>query len=311
METNTLNKIKCVLEKNRRNRNIKNYYLKKMKNGKSYNAVLIDSLFVKIIFTSIFFLFTYYVFKKISVAIIISIFIFVGLLYSNYHIKKHRFKTKTMEINDDLGKKRIIKEISCQTNYEFAQYIKGILETYYSTKFTYLDGSDIDFVGDLNGEGIGIKCIRLSQDERLTKRDVKSFKHSLEKANLKNGIFLTSSYFVDEIKLETINNIILLDFDDLINIIKDVNLFPTKEEIEEHILSRYAENKRKLLESKERIFKSNKIKKYLLLSLCLFVLSKITTYSSYYLVMAIIALLLGLISFTITVFNIVNMRMKD
>lgn len=304
-------KIKSALDKNRRDKNIKDYYLKKMKNGKSYNAVLIDNVFVKIIFTLFFFLFTYFVFKKVSVAIILSIFVFVGLLYISYHIKKHRFMTKIIEVNDDLGKKRIIKEISCQTNYEFAQYIKSILETYYSLKLAYLDSSDIDFVGELNGKGIGIKCIRLSQDERVTKRDIKSFKHSLEKANLKNGIFLTSSYFADEIKLQTVNNIILFDFDDLINIIKEVNLFPTKEEIEEHILSRHAENKRKLLKSKERIFKSNKIKKYLLLSLCMFMLSKITTYRLYYLVMAIIALLLGLISFTITVFNILNMRMRD
>ena len=311
MEKGFLIRFKKAIVKNRRDKNIKDYYLKKMKNGKSYNAVLIDSLFVKLIFVFIFFLIINEVGKKFLVAILSSLFVFVGLLYLSYHIKKQRFLTGVIEINDDLGKKRIIKEISFYTNYEFIEYVKRVLDSYYSTNFIQLESSDIDLIGRIDGENYGIKCVKLPQDERVTKKEVNSFQYSLKNANLERGILLTSSYFVDEMSNEVINDVILMDLDYFLTMIKEVNMYPTKKEIEEHILSRHAENKRKLLNSREKVFTSHKIKKYMFLSLCLFLLSKIATYSSYYLIMSIISLLLGVICLIFTIYNILNMKIND
>ncbi len=53
MKTNFLIKIKKDIMRFNRNKKIKDYYLKKMKNGKSYNAVIIDSLLIKVVFAII------------------------------------------------------------------------------------------------------------------------------------------------------------------------------------------------------------------------------------------------------------------
>lgn len=311
METDLLIRVKNAIVRNRRDKNIKDYYLKKMKNGKSYNAVFIDSLFLKAVLVFVFFLIVYKVGNNFLIAMLLSLFVFIVLLCLSYHIKKQQFLVGVKEINDDLGKKRIIKEISYYTNSEFVEYVKCVLESYYSTNFTKLESSDMDLIGRIDGKNHGIKCIRLPQDERVTNKEVKSFQHSFKNANLKGGILLTSSYFVDEMKNEVINNIMLMDLDNFLTIIKEVNMYPTKKEIEEHILSRHAENKRKLLSSREKVFTSHKIKRYLFLSLCLFLLSKIATYSLYYLIMSVVSILLGVVSLIFTIYNILNMKMKD
>lgn len=311
MKTNFLIKIKKDIMRFNRNKKIKDYYLKKMKNGKSYNAVIIDSLLIKVVFAIISLLIINKLSNNFLISILLSLLIFISLVILSYHIKKQQFISGVEEINNDLGKKRIIKEITFYTNNEFVEYVKSILECYYSTTFVQLDNSDIDLIGRVNEESYGIKCIKLPQDERVTKKEVRSFEYSLNKSNLEFGILLTNSYFVDELRNQEIIDIELMDLDYLLSIIKKVNKYPTNKEIEEHILNRYTENKRKLLSSREKVFTSHKIKTYLILSISLFLLSKIATYSSYYLIMAVITLLLGLISFIFTIYNILNMKMKD
>ena len=311
MKTNFLMKIKKDIMNYNRNKKIKDYYLKKMKNGKSYNAVIIDSLFIKVVFAIVSLLIINELSNNFLISILLSLLIFISLIILSYHIKKQQFVYSVKEINNDLGKKRIIKEINFYTNNEFVEYVKSILENYYSTTFVRLDNSDIDLIGRIDEKSCGIKCMKLPQDERVTKKEFRNFKHSLKKSNLEFGVLLTNSYFVDDIRNQEINNVILMDLDNFLSVIKKVNMYPTNKEIEEHILNRYTENKRKLLSSREKVFTSHKIKKYVILSISLFLLSKIATYSSYYLIMAIITLLLGMVSFIFTVYNILNMKTKD
>ena len=99
METDLLIRVKNAIVRNRRDKNIKDYYLKKMKNGKSYNAVLIDSLFLKAVLVFVFFLIVYKVGNNFLIAMLLSLFVFIVLLCLSYHIKKQQFLVGVKEID--------------------------------------------------------------------------------------------------------------------------------------------------------------------------------------------------------------------
>lgn len=286
---------KKYLKDLKRRKNIKNYYIKEMKGGKTYGAVLLDSIFLKALM--IIWLFIYIVLKtrKFLLSLVITLGLFSIALYVNYYFKTNRYNKKVIEINKDIVKKKIIREISYFTNYEFIQYIKELLEKHYNISFTNYE-KDIDLIGKKEGEVWAVKCFKTSQEERIVKKDMEDFKNKVSETGIEREIIVTNSYFADVLKEEYEEETELIDFDSLISIIKEIGDYPSNKEIEEIIISRYEENKRRISKEKEPVFSKTKIFRYLFLSFCLLILSNMTVYKSYYIVMAFISLALGMIS---------------
>lgn len=310
MVANIIDELKNAISNRKREMIIKNYYSKTMKNGKSYNAGIMDGILIKLLFTFVIFIFLKDIIDSMVITIIISLFVLIGLFYISHHIKKAKYQIRVEEINEEIGEKRILKDLNSLNHYEFVGYIKKVLESYYSEPFKGFIG-ELDLVGTIKEYDYGVKCIGLSQDERVNKKDVNEFQHSLKESGLSRGILITNSYFSQEVKDELFYNIELIDFKDLLQILKEVKTYPTKEEIEEHILNRQAEKRRKLINLRDKVFTLNKVGRYFFLSFCLFLLSNIATYRKYYLIIALISLLLGLVSILLSIYNILNMKIKD
>ncbi|MSS43259.1 hypothetical protein FYJ27_05870 [Anaerosalibacter bizertensis] len=289
------NGFKQYLKDLKRRKNIKNYYLKRIKGGKSYNAVLVDSLLIKILMSLLFFIFLIFKTKHFIISIIGALSFFSLALYASYYIKSNRYDKKVRDVNKDIVKKKIIKEINYFTSDEFIQYVKEILENYYDASFEKC-GKDIDLIGKKEDEIWAVKCFKIPLEERISKKDIKDFKDKVDEIGIERGIVVTNSYFIEELEDEYEGVMEFVDFDKLIFMIKEIGEYPSKEEIEDIIINRYNENKRKVSEKKGKIFSKTKVIKYLFLSFSLYILSKMTIYRSYYIVMAFISLSLAIVS---------------
>lgn len=294
MNDDLLDKISSYIKKLNRDKKIKNYYLKKMKGGKGYNAVVLDSVLIEFIFSIVLLIYLFIQTNNIVFSIIISISMFIFILYISYFFKMQKFTKKIFDINNDLSKKKIMKEINTFTNYEFILYVKKTLEKYYNVSFIEYE-NDIDLIGQIHDKIYAVKCIRIAQDERVTTRDIKSLRYHMSMMGVEEGICITSSYFVEGLK-EEYKNIKFIDFKKLLSILKEVDMYPSKDEIEEIIISKYEEDKNKFMNVKTHIFSSEKVFRYLFLSMTLYILSKTTSFGLYYRIMAIFSLAFGLIS---------------
>lgn len=296
MSKKTINdRFKQCLKDLKRRKNIKNYYLKKIKGGKSYNAVLVDSLLIKILMSLLFFIFLIFKTKHFIISIISTISFFSLALYTSYYIKSNRYDKKVSEVNENIVKKKIIKEINYFASDEFIQYVKEILEKYYDASFEKY-GKDIDLIGKKQDEIWAVKCFKIPLEERISKKDIKDFKDKSNEIGIERGIIVTNSYFIEGLEDKYEGIMEFIDFDKLIFMIKEIGEYPSKEEIEEIIINRYNENKRKISEKRGNLFSKTKVIKYLFLSFSLYVLSTITIYRFYYIVMAFISLSFAIVS---------------
>lgn len=78
------------------------------------------------------------------------------------------------------------------------------------------------------------------------------------------------------------------------NILKETGGYPTDEEIEEFILSKYSE-KREGLKKDLKVIGKDKIFKFILLGIILYIISSFTAYILYYKIIGIILMSIGVI----------------
>lgn len=286
---------------------LNSYYTKKIKRGKNLHATLIDWIFL-IILLILFFLITIYnstnsfFFAILLTVFLISFYVTISILW-----KKRTRHTNIEKVNNDLADKQIIKEISKYGNRDFLLYIKDLAEKYYDTIFFEYDKS-IDFIGEINEEIYGIKCFKNSLDNRVNLKDLEHFIREMESKNMQEGIIFTSSYFADEVKENT--NYLLMDFDQMKNMLKKTESYPSKKEIEDLIISKYNRRKSNL---KER-FKTNdkrKMYKFILLGIVLYLISSFVTYKSYYRIMAFLSIGVGIIIGVYNTIKYLKQRQKE
>lgn len=232
-------KIRELSIKNNRRRILKNYYAKEIKAGKTYRALLLDRSLFKIITFIILglilnvktesFLLSFYLSA-------LSVF-FISKSISKY--RKSKLDKKINEINEDLKKRKLIREFSRLNKGDFVKYMKDLLEAYYKTEFN--QGDFFDLEGKIANERYGIKCIKISMDERVILRELEDFNRDLIRQNMDEGILITNSYFRDEVKEEA--SLILHDFDSIILMLKDQDRYPSHKDMEDYIIDRFL-NKR-------------------------------------------------------------------
>lgn len=287
--------LKKYIEDLKRKRYINNYYIGKIKKGKSTEADFLDGFFLRIIIFigTIIILYAetgYFIF---SIVVSVQITILFSLLI--YNFKNKKMKKKIAQINEELVKKKILKDINNLSSNEFKEYIKDILEEYYNTTF-FEYSNHLDYLFTVDNEIWGVSCLKKSQDDRIGLKDINGFMEELKKTEASRGLIVTNSYFTEELKEKGYIHIKLVDFDEIIEIIKKIGKLPKKEEIEEIIVNKRKEKLSKRVNMKEQFFSKHNILRFFFLGIILILMSNLTRYTKYYTVVGGICIALSIIS---------------
>lgn len=288
--------MKSILEKlkgnylmNNNKKILKNYYSKEIRKGRSYRAASMDKILGFIIIFGLITTFltvkSRYFLLSLYMSLIISFFIInIGVLLS-----KNRKEKKIDVINDQLKSKKVLKEINHLNKDGFVNYIKLILDEYYNTDFQY-SRMPLDLIGTIDNEQYGVKCMKIPMDEKVTMRDLDMFMREMQNLKLDEGILITNSYFRDDVKEDS--KIILLDLDNIKDILKYLNRYPTEEEIKNYIIDRHIDRRNKL---KTEIRTINKRKLFQLYGIFIvfYLISFVVKYSIYYKIMSILVFVIA------------------
>src|SRR5699024_2549331 len=150
-----------------RKRQINNFYMKRIKDGKSRKAVYLDNIIIKTIMGLFLYFFILFGTKNWVMSLILSILIFNAYIYISYKIKNKRYCKKVKEINEERGNRLVSSKIMNLSNKEFLEYNKEILEKYYKTNFVDTNKGNIDLVGKVQGQSYGVKSIKTNLDNRI------------------------------------------------------------------------------------------------------------------------------------------------
>ena len=265
------------------------YYTRQIKDGKGIGASFLDWIFISLAIALFFLITIYNSTQSISISLILT-GVLIALYLSVLIYGKRKIRNKNiLNINEDIGDRQIRKKIEKYKDSDFALYMKEILEKYYDTLFFECD-NNIDFIGEINEEIYGIKCIKSSWDNKINLKDVKNYMEEMEKKNILEGIIVTNSYFDEEVKEQT--EYLLIDFEHIKHMLKEIEGFPTEEEIEELIISKHKDRRENFKEGFS-INRKDKIYKFFLLGLALYIVSSYVAYPSYYKLMAFISFFSG------------------
>ena len=288
----------------RRNIILNSYYTKKIKDGKSMKACFVDWVFITILVMLFFLITTFNSTKSIIWSIVLTLILMLIYLFILINWNNRTRIKKIDIINENIAEEKIRKRIDRQSNDDFLLYIKNLLEKYYKTIF-FEYNNHIDFIGEINQEIYGIKCIKGSLENKVTLKDIEYYIIDMKKKNIDEGIIVTNLYFAEEVKEQT--NYLLMDFDQIKNMLKVTNQFPTKEEIEDIIITEY-KGEKKTLKGKLGLQTKDKIYKLILLGIGLYIVSSFISYPLYYKVIAFILITIGII---MGIYNIVLYLKKE
>ena len=283
---------------------LNSYYTSRIKDGKSIHASLIDWIFVSLLLTLFFLITIFNSTKKIILSIIFTM-ILMGIYLIILIAYKGRVRyRKILEINEDIANKQITKEIAKYGNRDFFIYVKELLEKYYNTSF-FQYNSHINYIGEVDGDIYGVKCFKNSLDNKVTLKDLEHYIEEMKVKNIEDGIIVTSSYFADEVKKET--DYLLVDYDEIKKMLIKIGAYPVKEEIEELIIDKYR-YRRESIKEKLSLYRKDKIYKFIILGIILYLISSIVDYPIYYKIMAFLSIGFGII---IGVYNLANYLTKN
>ena len=205
---------------------------------------------------------------------------------------------KIGKINEAMGEEKITKRIEKLNNNDFLLYMKDLLEEYYNTKL-FKHYGHIDFTGEINEDIYGIKCIKTTSGGKVDYQDIENYIEDMKNNDIDEGIIISNSYFTEKVKQNPYY--ILIDFDYMKGILKKIGQFPIGEEIEDMIIERYKSEKG-TLEEKLGLPMKNKIYKFILLGIVLYLVSAFVSYPLYYRIMAFVLISVGII---IGVYNVI------
>ena len=283
---------------------LNSYYTSRIKDGKSIHASLIDWIFVSLLLTLFFLITIFNSTKKIILSIVFTM-ILMGIYLIILIAYKGRVRyRKILEINEYIANKQITKEIAKYGNRDFFIYVKELLEKYYNTSF-FQYNSHINYIGEVDGDIYGVKCFKNSLDNKVTLKDLEHYIEEMKVKNIEDGIIVTSSYFADEVKKET--DYLLVDYDEIKKMLIKIGAYPVKEEIEELIIDKYR-YRRESIKEKLSLYRKDKIYKFIILGIILYLISSIVDYPIYYKIMAFLSIGFGII---IGVYNLANYLTKN
>lgn len=282
-------------------RKLKRYYLKRSSNDKTYLAIILDTVVSRIIITVIFFAYFLYMTSDPIFSSILSIQFFILYNLIVHRIKSIRVRKVIGETNNEIGKKKILNDLINKTPYEFIENIKEVLEKGSFEDIKIILEKDIDMIGKLNGENIGIRCYQYKGNNNVDIKDIRDFFLKLRELNIEEGFIITTSSFDEDAqdflqKLEKYAKLHLVDLEGLIKLMKKAKLYPSEKEIQKYILKKINEKKRKLKEYRNIVLSKGKASKYMIMSVIIYYFGKLTPFQYYYTIVSYVLLALGMVS---------------
>ena len=284
-----IEKIKKASLANNRKKILKNYYSKELRKGKTHRASSLDRLLIYFIF----FIVLTFVLTIKSNNLLLSILISVIALYFTIVINSFlssRSKIKRIdEINEELKKQKLIREFAGFNTEDFNKYIKNLLEEYYKVKVEKAElPLSLKFTKD--GDNFGVKCVKYSIEDKVSSREIELFSNELRYLELKDGILITNTYFTEGIREDT--NIILLNFDNIVDMLKKLDKYPRDKDMEDYIVDRFLD-RRNAIKSQAREFNKRKIIQLYGLCAVFYLLSFFISFPRYYKIMAVLAFVIA------------------
>lgn len=274
---------------NNRKNILKNYYSKELRKGKTYRASNMDRVLMYGIFFIILSGILIVKSNKISLSIFMSaIAVYLFIKINSYLFKKSKSK-KINEINEELKKQKIIREFSNLNKEDFIQYIQKLLEDYYNIEVEKSE-LPLDLKFTKNEEVFGVKCAKYNMEDKVGARELEIFINDLNRLKLDDGILITNTHFADGLKENS--KIILLDFDNIVEVLKDLNKYPTDKDMEDYIVDRFIDRRNDI---KSHVKEFNKRKIIQLYGLCavFYLLSYFISFPMYYRIMAVLSFVIA------------------
>lgn len=284
-----IEKIKKISLTNNRKKILKNYYSKELRKGKTYRASFLD----RFLLYSILFIILTTILIINSDQILLSIFMASLALYfiiiANSYVTRKSKSKRITEINENLKKKKLIREFTNFNKENFNSYIQNLLGDYYDVEVDKAK-YPLDLTFSKDGDLYGVKCGKYSMDEKITTRELDIFSSELRSLNIDDGVFITNTYFTDGLQDGT--KIILMDFDYIVNILKDLDKYPSDEDMEDYIVDRFIDT-RNTIKTQVKDFNKRKIIRLYGLCAVFYLLSFFISFPIYYKIMAVLAFVIA------------------
>lgn len=281
---------------------LKRYYIENTMEGRSYFAIFLDSLVIKVILFILGFIYFFIRTNSLGFTATITVQLILLFWIINGRIKKSRLNTAKKEVYDKVAKEKIFGDLINKTPYEYLSYLKSALEKYKVEDIKLFHQTDVDMLANLDGNRIGIKCYQYNKDYKVSSNHVREFFLTLNKMDINEGIIITTSTFSEDAKellpkLKDHGKLHLMDIEEIVKLFKQVELYPSDNDIKKIILDKISDKKRRMKEYKNEILSKSKIGKYIIIGLVIYLWGGFTPFETYYNLVALILILLAIISF--------------
>lgn len=277
--------------KNNRKKILKNFYSKQMRKGKTFRANFIDKLF----FYGLLFLAITFLLISNSDDFLLSLYmssLFIFFFFKAFSkLNSKRQEKKIKDINEELKRGKILKEYDNFSNEDFVNNIKNILEEYLKVD---IDDANppMDLKFCLEGDLYGVKCLHSTNEYRVASREIGIFLRELKEKGIEKAIFITNSYFIDKERYK--DRIRLYDFDDIVDILKKIDKYPTDLDIENYIVDRFLDRRSTIKKEIKRL-NNKKIIQLYIIAVIFYLMSYFVRYQVYYKGVAIAAFIFATI----------------
>jgi len=286
---------------------LNNYYTSTLKKGKNLQAALLDFAFTVVTVIAISGIMIYWITEEIFLALATAVVLGMAYIFLMVLWNRRIRRNKILRINENIADSEIIREITRKDNREFQLYIKDILEKFYKTTF-YEYNRYIDFVGEINGEMYGLKCLKSSMDAKVSYKELEFFMKEMNEKNIKEGIIVTNSYFSDDLKEKT--DYLLIDFNQIKAMLKEIGSYPTQKDVEDLIIAKY-DNRKSMLKEKFTSKGRDKVLKFTMLGIVLIIYSRFVSYEMYYRLIGFTSVGIGLILAIYNIAKYIEGRRKE
>jgi len=286
---------------------LNNYYTSTLKKGKNLQAALLDFAFTVVTVIAISGIMIYWITEEIFLALANAVVLGMAYIFLMVLWNRRIRRNKILRINENIADSEIIREITRKDNREFQLYIKDILEKFYKTTF-YEYNRYIDFVGEINGEMYGLKCLKSSMDAKVSYKELEFFMKEMNEKNIKEGIIVTNSYFSDDLKEKT--DYLLIDFNQIKAMLKEIGSYPTQKDVEDLIIAKY-DNRKSMLKEKFTSKGRDKVLKFTMLGIVLIIYSRFVSYEMYYRLIGFASVGIGLILAIYNIAKYIEGRRKE
>lgn len=300
-----MEKLKEIMDEIR----VKRYYTIRINNGMGYVARIIDKFIFRLFISIVLLVYLYIKLSNLIISLLITIIFISAYSIITYKIDQKKTNDSIKEINKQLIVEKVYSKLMSKSTDDYVDYIKDILDNYNVGDMKKIIRKDLDLLGIVNYERVGIKCYQYSEDHKVDKNDMKNFFIEIRDKEIKKGIIITTSSFLEEARtfFDNMENIEVdfITIKDIIEKIKDTNLYPKQEDIKHMILKELDDNRLKVKNEGRKIISKDNTKSCIIVGIVIILFSKITNYTLYYKVSGILLISLGLVPIIKTLVNLI------